>query len=177
MAWLCPFVHSIHFKPFKIFMKLCTNALDDVQRKGTVTLLPLCIFLSDFLFPPYLPDLYTKSWKEKLQFFSKKHWSYWYSYCFFFFFFFFCFVFLLVFFCGHLLTSTKPTYQRQEALFCLDSQGSYTRPLWSYCLLIRCKYSCYWKTHIQCIVSCTTKIPHRRICRAHSKELLFSYLC
>ena len=36
--------------------------------------------------------------------------------------------------------------QRQQALFCLDSQGSYIGPLWSSCLLIWYICSCYWKT-------------------------------
>ena len=134
-------------------------------------------------------DLCAKSWKEKLKFFSKKHWSYWpsghttskqrrfnvdsmswrsfnvesmlfqryvpagwYSSC------------------EHLHTNKPKTKladlssQRQQALLCLDSQGSYTGPLWSSFLLIWCKYSCYWQTFIQCNATSTTNIPNGRIC-------------
>ena len=81
--------------------------------------------------------------RVKLQFFVKKHQSYWYS---------------SWIFCEHLLTNKHKTKitdlscQRQHALFCFDSQGSYLGPLWSSCLLIWYKYVCYWKipTGIYC---------------------------
>ena len=56
-------------------------------------------------------------------------------------------------FCEHLLTNKHKTKladlscQRQQALFFLDSQG------------IGCKYSSYWQTLIQRIVSSITKTP------------------
>ena len=61
--------------------------------------------------------------------------------------------------------------QRERAVI-FDSQGSFTGILWSFCLLIWCKYSCYWQTLSQCIVSSSIKIPYGRICP--SAELLFS---